>query len=183
VAERLGFSAELDLAALALGLADLERQPGLPGLAINLSGSSLAQAEFQQKLAALLERHRKAASRLWVEVAETGVFKHVDEFRTLCKLLGSFQCRVGVEHFGRQFSQIGRLHDLGLSYIKVDASFTRRLDTNPGNQAFLKGVSSIAHGIGLLVIAEGVASEAEFAALSAVGFDGATGPGVKVTAT
>jgi diguanylate cyclase (GGDEF)-like protein len=183
VAERLGFSAELDLAALKLGLADLERQPGLPGLAINLSGSSIAQADFQQKLATLLGRHRKAASRLWVEVAETGVLKHVDEFRTLCKLLGGFQCRVGVEHFGRQFSQIGRLHDLGLSYIKVDASFTRRLDTNPGNQAFLKGVSSIAHGIGLLVIAEGVASEAEFTALSAVGFDGATGPGVRVAAT
>jgi diguanylate cyclase (GGDEF)-like protein len=183
VAERLGFSAELDLAALALGLAELERQQGLPGLAINLSGSSLAQADFQPELITLLGRHRKAASRLWVEVAETGALKHVDEFRALCKLLDGFQCRVGVEHFGRQFSQIARLHDLGLSYIKVDASFTRRLDTNPGNQAFLKGLSSIAHGIGLLVIAEGVASEAEFAALSAVGFDGATGPGVKVAAT
>ncbi len=183
VAERLGFSAELDLAALALGLADLERQPGLPGLAINMSGSSVAQVDFQQQVATLLGRHRKAASRLWVEVAETGVLKHVDEFRALCELLGGFQCRVGVEHFGRQFSQISRLHDLGLSYIKVDASFIRRLDTSPGNQAFLKGVSSIAHSIGLLVIAEGVASDAELTALSAVGFDGATGPGVKVAAT
>lgn len=182
VAERLGFSAEIDLAALALGLADLERQPGLVGLAINLSGNSVAQADFQQQLATLLGRHRKAASRLWIEVAETGVLKHVDEFRTLCELLGSFHCRVGVEHFGRQFSQIGRLHDLGLNYIKVDASFTRHLDSNPGNQAFLKGVSSIAHGIGLLVLAEGVVSEAELAALAAVGFDGATGPGVKVAA-
>jgi len=182
VAERLGFSAELDLAALALGLAELERQPGLPGLAINLAGSSLAQPEFQQKLAALLGQHRKAASRLWVEVAETGALKHVAALRALCKLLGGFQCLVGIEHFGRQFSQIGRLHELGLSYIKVDASFTRCLDTNPGNQAFLKGVSSIAHGIGLLVVAEGVASEAELAALGVAGFDGATGPGIKAAA-
>ena len=183
VAERLGFSAELDLAALALGLANLERQPELPGLAINLSGSSVAQADFQQQLATLLGRHRKATSRLWIEVAETGVLKHMDAVRTLCTLLGGFQCRVGVEHFGRQFSQIGRLHDLGLSYIKVDASFTRHLDTHPGNQTFLKGVSSIAHGIGLLVIAEGVANNAELATLAAVDFDGATGPGVKVAAT
>lgn len=180
VADRLGFSAELDLAALTLGLANLERQPDLPGLAINLSGSSVAQADFQWKLATLLGRHRKAASRLWIEVAETGVLKHVNEFRMLCTLLGGFQCRVGVEHFGRQFSQIGRLHDLGLSYIKVDASFTRHLDSHRGNQTFLKGVSSIAHGIGLLVIAEGVTSAAELTTLSAVGFDGATGPGVKV---
>ncbi|MCX7167044.1 MAG: EAL domain-containing protein [Rhodocyclales bacterium] len=182
VAERLGLSPELDLAAVALGLADLERQPALNGLAINLSASSVAAADFLHKLDALLKKHRAAANRLWIEVAETGVLKHVDAFRSLCALLRIYRCQVGVEHFGRQFSQIGQLHDLGLNYIKVDASFVRRLDTNPGNQAFLKGVSAIAHNIGLLVIAEGVVSEAELTALSAVGFDGATGPGVKVAA-
>jgi EAL domain-containing protein (putative c-di-GMP-specific phosphodiesterase class I)/GGDEF domain-containing protein len=182
IAERLGLTPALDLAALALGLAELERQPTLKGLAINLSARSMAEAGFQQKVDTLLRRHRKAADRLWIEVAETGVLKHVEAFRSLCKVLRGFHCQVGVEHFGRQFSQIGQLHDLGLNYIKVDASFTRRLEGNPGNQAFLKGVSAIAHGIGLLVIAEGVASEAEFAALSSVGFDGATGPGVKLAA-
>lgn len=180
VAERLGLSPELDLAALTIGLADLEQKPALIGLAINLSGSSMAAAGFQQKVDALLTMHRKAAGRLWIEVAETGALKHVEAFRSLCKVLRSYHCQVGVEHFGRQFSQIGQLHDLGLNYIKVDASFTRRLDTNPGNQAFLKGVTSIAHNIGLLVIAEGVASDSEFALLSTVGFDGATGPGVRV---
>jgi EAL domain-containing protein (putative c-di-GMP-specific phosphodiesterase class I) len=91
-------------------------------------------------------------------------------------------CSVGVEHFGRQFSQIGQLHDLGLDYIKVDASFVRGLDANPGNQMFLKGLSSIAHNIGIQAIGEGVTTAAEFAALGEVGFDGATGPAVKVTA-
>ena len=85
---------------------------------------------------------------------------------------------MGIEHFGRQFSEIGRLHDLGLDYIKVDASFIRGIESNPGNQAFLKGLSSIAHGIGLQVIAEGVISQAELDALSNVGFDGATGPAI-----
>lgn len=181
VAERLGRTSELDLAALALGLATLEQHPTLSGLAINLSASSMATADFRQRLGVLLHKHEKVAARLWIEVAETGVLKHVEAFRSLCALLRSHRCQVGVEHFGRQFSQIGQLHDLGLNYIKVDASFTRRLDSNPGNQAFLKGVSSIAHNIGLLVIAEGVASEAEFAVLDAVGFDGATGPGVRVS--
>jgi EAL domain-containing protein (putative c-di-GMP-specific phosphodiesterase class I)/GGDEF domain-containing protein len=183
VAERLGLSPDLDLAALELGLADLEQQPQLNGLAINLSASSLAAADFGKKLDILLTKHNKAASRLWIEVAETGVLKHVDAFRSLCKVLRSHRCQVGVEHFGRQFSQIGQLHDLGLNYIKVDASFVRRVETNPGNQAFLKGVSTIAHNIGLVVIAEGVVSDEEFAALGDLGFDGATGPGVKVVAT
>lgn len=46
-------------------------------------------------------------------------------------------------------------------------------------EAFLKGLSTIAKGIGLKVIAEGVGNESELAALAGVGFDGATGPAVQ----
>ena len=70
------------------------------------------------------------------------------------------------------------LHGLGLDYLKVDGSFVRGLDGNAGNQAFLKGLSTIAHSIGLKVIAEGVTNEADLKALGLVDFDGATGPAV-----
>ena len=124
-------------------------------------------------------QNAQAARRLWLEVAEGGALKHFAAFRDLCKELKRSGCKVGIEHFGRQFSQVGQLHDLGLDYIKVDASFVRGLDANPGNQAFLKGLCSIVHGIGIQAIAEGVVSETEMQALADVGFDGATGPAVK----
>jgi EAL domain-containing protein (putative c-di-GMP-specific phosphodiesterase class I) len=96
----------------------------------------------------------------------------------LCRALNAAGCRTGLEHFGHQFSQIGQLHDLGLDYLKVDASFIRGIESNVGNATFLKGLCGIAHNIGLLVIAEGVTSVKEMDALLALGFDGATGPGV-----
>ena len=179
MAERLQLTPQLDLAAVTLGLEELQADPALPGLAINLSGSSIENEHFRRELEALLARKPEASARLWLEVAETGVFKHTEAFRTLCLALKNSGCRVGVEHFGRQFSQIGLLHDLGIHYLKVDASFIRGIDNNPGNQAFLKGVASISHGIGLQVIGEGVVSAAELAALQDVGFDGATGPAIK----
>jgi diguanylate cyclase (GGDEF)-like protein len=178
-AERLRLTPALDLAAVGLGLQELRRNPSLPGLAINLSGSSLEDAEFLPKLIALLETQRELSSRLWVEVAESGALMHLDALRKLCRALTSVGCRTGLEHFGHQFSQIGLLHDLGLDYLKVDASFIRGIDSNAGNFAFLKGLCSIAHNIGLLVFAEGVATDAELAALLGLGFDGATGPAVK----
>ena len=113
------------------------------------------------------------------EVAETGVLAHFEAFRALCSELRDINCRLGIEHFGRQFSEFGRMHDLGLDYIKVDASFIRGLAFNPGNQAFLKGLSVIAKGIGLTVIAEGVDSESDLRILADVGFDAATGPAIK----
>jgi len=178
VAERLHLTPRLDLAAVALGLDELESKPALAGLAINLSASSLQLPEFRADLKRLLTR-RAGTERLWLEVAESGVLAHFAAFRELCIDLRDMGCKLGVEHFGRQFSEIGRLHDLGLDYLKVDGSFIRGLDSNHGNQAFLKGLTTIAHGIGLLVIAEGVTNAAELQALPTLGFDGATGPAVQ----
>ena len=88
-------------------------------------------------------------------------------------------CEPGLSSGWRTRCNRLRARDLGLDFLKVDSSFVRGIDSNPGNAAFLKGLSGIAHGIGLQVLAEGVASQAEFEALKALGFDGATGPVVK----
>ncbi|MCW2311555.1 bifunctional diguanylate cyclase/phosphodiesterase [Rhodoferax antarcticus] len=175
VAERLKLTPQLDLAAVELGLTELENKPNLTGLAINLSASSIQLPEFRAKLRkALLSR--PGTSRLWLEVSEAGALVHFEAFRALCQELRDLKCQIGLEHFGRQFSEFGRFHDLGLDYLKVDASFIRGIHANAGNQAFLRGLSAIAHSIGLTVIAEGAASADDLRALSAVGFDGATGP-------
>jgi len=179
IAERLKLTSSLDLAAVELGLQELALDEGLSGLAINLSASSLESPEFSQQLLLLLQRHAEQAPRLWLEVAEEGALKHLVEFRALCVSLKLIGCKVGLEHFGHRFSQIGQLHDLGLDYLKVDASFVRSVERTPGNEAFLKGLCSIAHNIGLLVIAEGVTTQAELNALRAIGFDAATGPAIK----
>jgi diguanylate cyclase (GGDEF)-like protein len=179
IAERLRLTPALDLVAVTLGLQELKSQPQLAGLAINLSASSVEDADFRKKLLALLNAQKSTAARLWLEVAENGALKHLDMFRELCRGLKSVGCRIGLEHFGHQFSQIGLLHDLGLDYLKVDSSFIRGLDSNPGNAAFLKGLSGIAHNIGLQVLAEGVVTQEELQALEGVGFDGATGPAIR----
>jgi diguanylate cyclase (GGDEF)-like protein len=178
VAERLKLTPQLDLAAVELGLTELERHPGLVGLAINVSASSIERPEFRAQLHKLL-LDRPGTSRLWLEVSEAGALAHFDAFRAMCLALRDLTCRIGLEHFGRQLSEFGRFYDLGLDYLKVDASFVRGIHSNPGNRAFLSGLSGIAHNIGLKVIAEGVASADDLLALSDVGFDGATGPTVQ----
>ncbi|WP_301102169.1 EAL domain-containing protein [Propionivibrio sp.] len=179
IAERLRLTPALDLVAVTLGLHELQSQPDLPGLAINLSASSVSDGAFRKKLLALLAAHRTHAARLWLEVPENGALKHLPVFRELCHALKAVGCRVGLEHFGHQFSQIGLLHEIGLDYLKVDSSFIHGLDSNPGNATFLKGLSGIAHSIGLQVLAEGVATLEELQALHSVGFDGATGPAIR----
>jgi EAL domain-containing protein (putative c-di-GMP-specific phosphodiesterase class I)/GGDEF domain-containing protein len=171
--------AALDLAAVSLALQQLAAEPACRGIAVNLAAESLADDEFVAKLVEQIRSHRAAAARLWLEMAEVGIVQRFERFRVLCLALADLPCKVGIEHFGRQFSLIGQLHDLGIDYLKIDGSFVQQIDQEAGNQAFLKGVCNIAHNIGLGVVAEGVRTDAEQQMLLSLGFDGLTGPGVK----
>lgn len=182
IAERLGMTSKLDLAAVALGLEELARNSDIPGIAVNLSVRSIQDETFRQQLRSLISSRPGLSQRLWLEIPENGALAHLDTFRVFCQEMRTSGCKLGLEHFGRQFSQIGLIQDLKLNYIKVDASFIRDIETNTGNQAFLRGLNNIAHNMGLQVFAEGVMHSAELHTLSTLGFDGATGPAVPDTA-
>ncbi len=177
-ASRLGLMARLDAEVMRAAL----RRIGDTGqaLGINLSVESLHDASFRSELFASLQAHPAEAARLWIEVPEYGVLRHQSEFRALCLALKPLGCHVGIEHVGRQFSRIGDLHDLGLDYLKIDASMVRDIDRDTGNQNVLRGLCVMAHAIGLSVIAEGVCSQAEAQTLLTLGLDGMTGPGIKL---
>ena len=178
MAERLRLTPALDLAALRLGLNELASRSELPGLAVNLSARSVVDAGFRQQLLTLVADCPSESRRLWLEVDENGAFSELPAFREFRLALLKTGCRVGLEHFGHRFSEVGLLHDLGLDYLKVDASFVRDVHHNRGNAAFLEGLASVAHDIGLQVIAEGVTTHEELSAVIRLGFDGVTGPAV-----
>ncbi len=173
---RAGFSSRLDEMVIDLAIERLRN--GADDLCINLSAQAMNDAVLVHRIAGRLAAAPELSRRLWLEVPEHGVFQHLEHFRILCAMLKPVGCRLGIEHVGHQVSRIGQLHDLGLDYIKIDASFVRNLDHNQANQVFLRGLALIAHSIGLSAIAEGVHSEAEFQMLVELGFDAATGPAI-----
>ena len=179
IADRLGLARELDMAALKLALGELEADPALPGLWLNLSAKSVADPEFRHRMVELLGDHPACRDRLHLEVPETGALARLEALRALSRELKPLGARLGLEHYGHSFDQIGRLYDLGLDFLKVDPSFIHGLDTHAGNQAFLAGLLEIAHRIGMRVFAEGVEREEELDKVLELGFDGASGMAVK----
>jgi diguanylate cyclase (GGDEF)-like protein len=176
MAERLKLTADLDLQVIRLALSGL--RTGRGDIAVNLSADTIADWGFHNKLVGLLGEQPALCKRLWIEVAEQGVFRQLEAFRDLCRTLKGLGCQVGIEHFGHRFGEIAKLSDLGLDYLKVDGSFIHDIHLNHGNQEFLKGLCKMAHSIGVSVIAEGVRSAEELAVLPGLGFDGVTGPAV-----
>ncbi|NMG45952.1 EAL domain-containing protein [Aromatoleum toluvorans] len=174
---RLGLMPRFDMAVVHAALHAISGDGRERG--INVSAESLCDANFRGELFALLQADAAAAKRLWIEVPEYGALRHLAEFRTLCVALQPLGCRVGIEHVGAHFGELGDLHELGLDYVKIDSAVIRGIDANAGNQAFLRGLCMIVHSLGLMAIAEGVESESETRALPDLGIDGMTGPAVR----
>ena len=180
IAERLDMTHALDLAAVKMGIEQLSVNKTLPGIAINLSGHSIKDLDFCNTLRNLLKKHANVAQRLWLEVNTEQAFLNFGKFKTFCLMMKETNVVLGIEHCGHHFGKIGMLYDLGLDFIKVDATFVADIDKNTGNQIFLHGLTDIAHNIGIKTIAEGVSNEAERKMLFSLGFDGVTGVAIRV---
>lgn len=173
-ATRSGLTPALDLEACRQALALLRTSPR--ALALNLSIESAQSTAFLDDLIALLSAEPASARQLWFEVSEHGLSGELSTLRQLTDRLRPLACHVGIDHFGRHFSSLPHLHDLGLDYLKIDSSLIAGIDGNPGNQAVVKAIASIAGSLDLLTIAERVQTPAEQAMLAELGVSGLTGP-------
>ncbi|MDO9596696.1 MAG: LapD/MoxY N-terminal periplasmic domain-containing protein [Azoarcus sp.] len=176
-AVRLGLMGKIDAAVVKEAI-KLIRATG-QSVAVNISSQSIHDAGFLADLLGQLGNAPDAAPLLWMEVPEQSAARNPYDFRTFCLALKPLACKLGLEHAGPHFSALGDLHDLGLDYLKVDASLVRGLEGNPGNLAFARSLCTLAHALGLMVIAEGVEHAVDAAMLSDVGFDAMTGPGIR----
>lgn len=177
MAASLNLTAPIDLNVVKLAMDHLRHSQG--DVAVNLSAETIADFSFRNQLVQLLQGYPELCRRLLFEVPEYGVFRQFDAFRDLVRSLKALGCRVGIEYFGQRFAESNQLADLGLDYIKVHPSYIHGIDTNEGNQEFLKGLCRMAHTLGITVIALGVDNKDDLPLLTQLGFDGATGPGVR----
>ena len=171
---RFDQSLELDREVLMLALSKLATNASK--ICINLSPQAIASDEFIDWIIDTLKQHEDKTSWLWIEIPEYGAYQHLEGFRKLCHELKALNCRIGIKHLGYEVSQIGKLHDLGLDYVKIDASLVKDINDNPANKTLLRALCMIVHSIGLIAIAEGVQNELQWQALESLGLDGATGP-------
>jgi EAL domain-containing protein (putative c-di-GMP-specific phosphodiesterase class I)/GGDEF domain-containing protein len=170
---RLEFSSQFDYLIVELALEKIQ-QEGQP-LGVNLLARTLGDSDTLEKIIQLIRKQPESASLLWLEISESGVYQHLDSYRDFCRALKPLGCKLGIEHVGRDIAHIGQLYDLGLDYLKLDSSLCTTVHNNQGNQAFIRGLCTIAHSIGLLAIAEGVGEQQAWDCLLGLGIDGGTG--------
>ncbi len=173
LAIRSRLTPDVDERALALALQDIARD-GRPRC-VNLSPASLADSGFAARLRHLLQSMPQAAHGVWLEVNESAAVDQFELVRELARQLRPHGARFGLEHAGERLSRIERLFELGLDYVKLDASVTLGVAADPVRAGFVHSLATLLHGLSMQVIAEGVGNAQDAQALWAAGVDGITG--------
>ncbi|RUR52407.1 bifunctional diguanylate cyclase/phosphodiesterase [Vreelandella populi] len=176
---RFALEPVLDLAVVKTALAQLEVNSD-QRLGINLSLASITNAQFVTELRSLLEAVPSLAAKLCFEVPATLNTHALASLRGLCNTFRPLGCQFGIEHVGADFTKLADLHDVGLSYLKIDSSLIRGLDTSNEQQTIVRGMATLCHSLGIQVIAEGVTEPQELMYAFLSGMDGVTGPGVRL---
>jgi EAL domain-containing protein (putative c-di-GMP-specific phosphodiesterase class I) len=83
--------------------------------------------------------------------------------------------RISIDDFGTGYSSLSYLQNLPIDALKVDRSFVTRLDGSPAQVEIVRTIVSLAHNLGMDVIAEGVETLAQANALRALNCTNAQG--------
>jgi diguanylate cyclase (GGDEF)-like protein len=178
VAEETGLIVPLGDGALRLAGAsalDGRRAGHTPlTLGVNVSMAQL-QADFYATVVKALESTGFPAGLLEFELTETTLVSDMDRARLVCARLKELGCRVAIDDFGTGYSSLMYLSRLPVDRLKIDRSFVHAMATDPHSSTIVSAVISLGHSLGMDVLAEGVETEAELAALGAMGCDQAQG--------
>jgi diguanylate cyclase (GGDEF)-like protein/PAS domain S-box-containing protein len=145
------------LEAICLDLLDWNALGGeAMRLSLNLSPQYLDRGDFFGKLKDALVRHQIMPSQIEVEVTENICIHNpqtaIDQLDKLCQLGVS----VAIDDFGTGYSSLSYLHRFPIHTIKIDRSFVMEIQDETVQYPVVLAIISIAHGLGLNLVAEGV---------------------------
>ena len=178
LAEQSGLMSRVTGAVLDQALAQCAAwaRAGLPvPVAVNVSLRDVLDPSFAVGLAARLVRLGVVAPMVTLEITERLLADDVPRLRATLEQLREIGVTLSLDDFGTGWSSLVLLRHLPVSEVKLDRSFVRAVATSPSDAAIVRGVTDLAHELGLVVVAEGVEDAETWAALSALGCDGAQG--------
>lgn len=170
-AERLGWSTRIDgfVFGVASRLMLSGQVPEQVHLAVNVSGRSLADADFRDTVTSFFSDHPHVASRLTLEVTETAAVSDLNLVGAFVSRLRELGCVFALDDFGSGFASFSYLKAIPFSAVKIDRAYIRALDRDPTNQLIVRNLCELGGHLGVTLIAEGVETQAELAALKALG--------------
>jgi len=134
--------------------------PGRPvGIAVNVSAMQFDQPDYSARVLALVSETLLDPSLLTLELTEGVLVRDVQLTRTHLAALRAAGIRIALDDFGTGYSSLSYLTDLPADVIKLDRSFLNRELAE--STAVVESIVTLAHRLGLQVVAEGVETDSQ----------------------
>ena len=135
-------------------------------LAINVSVKQFHQHDFVETIKSALSRYKVRPELLKLELTETILLEDISGTIVKMQQLSKLGIQFSLDDFGTGYSSLQYLKQLPLHQLKIDKSFVDGLGKDGCDQEIVRTIISMAHNLGLSVIAEGVEDEKQLAALA-----------------
>lgn len=138
-------------------------------MSLNLSPQYLDRGDFFEKMRGALVRYGISPAQIECEITENICIRNpqyaIEQLNKLCQLGVS----VAIDDFGTGYSSLSYLHRFPIHTIKIDQSFVKEIHDENGHYPVILAIISIARGLGLHLIAEGVETDIQARYLKANG--------------
>jgi diguanylate cyclase (GGDEF)-like protein/PAS domain S-box-containing protein len=149
------------------------RRQGLTevGMAVNVSVLQLLRGRLPETLRQLLLEIDIPADRIELEVTESMVMANAEQTTAVLLELRAIGVSLAIDDFGTGYSSLIYLKRLPIDTLKIDKEFVGDLTSDPDDEAITATVITMAHSLGLNVVAEGVETEEQLMYLREQGCD------------
>lgn len=149
------------------------RKQGLTdvSMAVNVSVLQLLRGALPELIARTLAEVGVPANRLELEVTESMVMANAEQTTATLQSLRALGLTIAIDDFGTGYSSLVYLKRLPIDTLKIDKEFVGDLATDPDDEAITATVITMAHSLGLNVIAEGVETQRQLDYLREKGCD------------
>jgi EAL domain-containing protein (putative c-di-GMP-specific phosphodiesterase class I) len=174
VAERFGLIGPIGTwvlrraAALVAGWRDA-RRPLV--LSVNVSAAQLTPGGFAELVEDIVGEAGIEPSSLCLELTESTLMSSTGAAIDSLRRLRDRGHYVAIDDFGTGYSSLAYLKDLPVEILKIDRGFVGGLGTDSHDGAIVASIMSLAHAMGLHVIAEGIETPEQACELRALGCD------------
>jgi len=170
VAEKTGLIQLIDQRVLELATAQLVQNPTLR-LSLNVSGASLLDLQWQERLEAACKHNPDVARRLTIEITETCAISDMEATRRAIATMKACGVKVAMDDFGAGHTSFRNLRSLHVDLLKIDGAFVQNLSRCEDDRAFVRTLVELARHLGIPTVAEWVEDAESAATLTEWGVD------------
>jgi EAL domain-containing protein (putative c-di-GMP-specific phosphodiesterase class I)/ActR/RegA family two-component response regulator len=134
-------------------------------VSINLSALNLGDPGFPDRVEALCREHNVNPERIWLELTETATNRDPMSLKVILTRLRLKRFRLAIDDFGIGYSSLAQLRTLPFNELKIDKSFVNDMLHSEDASIIVDAVLALAGAFRMDVVAEGIETEAQLAAL------------------